>query len=109
MVKTITLSAKTGDEVTLVNGGSTLVIKVANDKLIPDFVDITTEVVKANAKDIASACHALHYHHMGAETTLRQLLAEKRDELFMSIKPEQPTPKPVTTVTPEDPKKEEEQ
>lgn len=100
-MKTVMLNAAIGEEVTLKNGNASLVVKVANNKIVPDFVDCVTSLVMNDPKPITIACDMARHGHFNAEKTLRETLANKRDELFMSIKSEDAPEEPATTVTAE--------
>ena len=100
-MKTIMLNATVGEEVTLKNGNATLVVKVDADKIVPDFVESVTEVVKNDPRALTFACSGLYQKNMNGEKYLRQVLAQKRDDLFMSIKPEAASAEPAVTIKPE--------
>lgn len=98
-MKKINLNAKIGDEIELVNGSSTLVVKVGDGVIVPDFVDLLYFVVQSYSGEIMNA--ARQQFHRSARISpdqTRSVFAQIRDEIFASIKQENPTPEPTVTV-----------
>ena len=86
-MKKIEIDGNVGDEVTLVYGDKTLVVKLSEDGIVPDFVDAFYNAFDYAAFDIMNSESAKYHRHRDAEQRLRYALSVARDRLFESIKP----------------------
>lgn len=104
-MRKIELKGKQGEEIELTNGAnSSLVIKIDGDKIIPDFVDALSYVVRANPHDVMTAAQRTFHHNVGANEFSRSVFAKIRDDLFASIKVEEPETEPAVTIKKKDSK-----
>ena len=86
-MKKIEIDGNVGDEVTLVYGDKTLVVKLSEDGIVPDFVDAFYNAFDYAAFDIMNSESAKYHRNRDAEQRLRYALSVARDRLFESIKP----------------------
>lgn len=86
-MKTIEIDGNVGDEVTLVYGGKSLIVKLSDDGIVPDFVDAFCNAFPYSAYHILQNGSAVYHKYHDAEPKFRYALSYARDQLFDSIKP----------------------
>lgn len=96
-MREIKLNAKQGEEINLTNGANcSLVVKVDDGVIIPDFVDALSYAIATHPREIlVIAQNALH--GMGGDA--RTVIAKIRDDAFASVEvPESTNGQATTTV-----------
>ena len=86
-MKTIEIDGNVGDEVTLVYGGKSLIVKLSDDGIVPDFVDAFCNAFPYSAYHSLQNGSAVYHKYHDAEPKFRYALSYARDQLFDSIKP----------------------
>lgn len=90
----IELKGAVGDEIVLVHGENTLVVKIAKGAIVPDVVPAVMAAIKTDADAVARCAQNVYHHYMNAETFAQQTLSVVRDRVFNAIKPENVEKKP---------------
>ncbi len=86
-MKTIEIDGNVGDEITLVYGDKSLIVKLSDDGIVPDFVDAFCNAFHFSAYHILQNGSAVYHKYHDAEPKFRYALSYARDQLFDSIKP----------------------
>lgn len=86
-MKTIEIDGNVGDEITLVYGDKSLIVKLSDDGIVPDFVDAFCNAFPYSAYHILQNGSAVYHKYHDAEPKFRYALSYARDQLFDSIKP----------------------
>lgn len=85
-----------GDEVLVKKGNLSLVVKIGEKELIPDFATVVTNVLLEHPNLYLSALESVWHHSSGAESRLRETVAWDRDRIFASVVVEPPKEEPKT-------------
>ena len=88
-MQTIKLNGQKGDEIALEYKGSTLIVKLDDDAIVPDFVEVLIRALKLDAYRVANTCVDFYHRGTAPEDPFRARFAQSRDLLFESIAPEQ--------------------
>lgn len=83
----IKIDGKPGDEIALVYGEKTLVVKLGENEIVPDFVNAFDKSFDFYAYDFLNSASARYHRYRDANTRLLHVLAAMRDKLFDSLTP----------------------
>ena len=83
----IKLDGKPGDEIALVYGDKTLIVKLGENAIVPDFVEAFDKSFDFYAYDFLNSASARYHKYRDANTRLLHVLAAMRDKLFDSLAP----------------------
>lgn len=78
----IELKGKVGDEYCLVYGDKTLVVKLTDAMIVPDFVESVSAIADKNPRVFLQVAEARWHHSPGYYQTVRSGLAQLREEAF---------------------------
>lgn len=78
----IELQGKVGDEYCLVYGDKTLVIKLTDAMIVPDFVESVTAIADKNPRVFLQVAEDRWHHKLGYVQSVRAGLAQLREEAF---------------------------
>ena len=87
-MKTYEITEPVGSEITLKRGDVTLVVKVGEDKLIPDFVASVKSSVEKEPYQFLVALENAWHHVPNSSAKLEEILGWYRDKAFNSVKAE---------------------
>jgi hypothetical protein len=78
----IELQGNVGDEYCLVYGDKTLVIKLTDAMIVPDFVESVTAIADKNPRVFLQVAEDRWHHKLGYIQSVRSRLAQLREEAF---------------------------
>lgn len=78
----IELQGNVGDEYCLVYGDKTLVIKLTDAMIVPDFVESVTAIADKNPRVFLQVAEDRWHHKLGYIESIRSGLAQLREEAF---------------------------
>lgn len=78
----IELQGNVGDEYCLVYGDKTLVIKLTDAMIVPDFVESVTAIADKNPRVFLQVAEDRWHHKLGYIQSVRSGLAQLREEAF---------------------------
>lgn len=79
------IKGSVGDEVALNYNGKTLVVKLSEEGILPDFVDVFIKAMNVNANDIIHSAMRIYHKYPNADIVAREKLGAIRDVLFESV------------------------
>lgn len=86
-MKEIKIDGKPGDEIALVYGDKTLIVKIGEDAIIPDFVEAFDKSFDFYAYDLLNSASARYHRYREGKERLLLVLAAMRDKLFDTLNP----------------------
>ena len=81
----IEIKGSIGDEVALVYNGKALVVKLSEDGIVPDFVNILIKAMNVNADGIIHSAMRVYHKYPNADIIAREKLGVIRDAIFETI------------------------
>lgn len=96
----VKLEGAVGDEIALTYNDKTLVVKLSDDGIVPDFVSAFMKAFPYAPYEIADGCVGKYHNYRDADSRLELSLGFARDKLFDSITP--PAEEENTTATTEE-------
>lgn len=84
-MKKIEIDANVGDEIAVAIGDKTLILKVGEKTIIPDFVESFTQAFMLEPYRLIYALERLYHHEYASEQKVRSVLSEVRERLFNSV------------------------
>lgn len=78
----IELQGQVGDEFCLVYGDKTLIVKLTDAMIVPDFVESVAAIADKNPRVFLQVAEARWHHSPGYYQTVRSGLAQLREEAF---------------------------
>lgn len=78
----IELQGKVGDEYCLVYGDKTLVVKLTDAMIVPDFVESVAAIADKNPRVFLQVAEDRWHHKLGYIQSVRSGLAQLREEAF---------------------------
>ena len=96
-MKTYEITDSVGSEITLKRGDVTLVVKVGEDKFIPDFVASVKSAVESKPNILLQALENVWHHVPNGTFQLEEALAWYRDQAFSSVTVEQKEEAPTVS------------
>lgn len=91
----VKLEGAVGDEIALTYNDKTLIVKLSDDGIVPDFVSAFMKAFAYASYEIADGCVGKYHMYRNAEERLEYALGYARDKLFDSIKPPVEEEKPA--------------
>lgn len=101
------INGKPGDEIALVYGDKTLVVKLGENEIVPDFVGAFDKAFDYYPYALLNAASSRYHNYRDGKERLLHVLAAMRDKLFDSIAPA-PIPIPEPEPDAEEPEPDEE-
>lgn len=89
MQQTIEINGNIGDEVCLKYGDATLIVKLGEGEIVPDFVSAFVSSVGPSPYALLSALNNQFHGTRGAIEKLRETVAIYRDQRFSKIQPKE--------------------
>ena len=77
-MQTIKLNGQKGDEIALEYKGSTLIVKLDDDAIVPDFVEVLIRALKLDAYRVANTCVDFYHRGTAPEDPFRARFAQSR-------------------------------
>lgn len=90
--KTIEIDAKQGEEVVLTCNGASLVVKIGDGEIIPDFASSMVKAIELRPHAVMLATQRVYHKEHGSAHMLRSDVAHIRDAVFESVQPIQTEP-----------------
>ena len=100
----VELKGSVGDEIALVHGENTLIVKIAKDAIVPDVVASVMKAINTDANIVMLCAQNVFHHTINSQNYAKQQLAVVRDRIFNGIKPEIVEAPPQKTVVVEEKK-----
>ena len=82
MQQTIDINGNIGDEVCLKYGEATLIVKIGDGEIIPDFAAAATKALTSDPYEALASLNNVYHHNRGANEQFAQTMAFYRDRAF---------------------------
>lgn len=86
-MQTIKITGQPGDEIALEYNGATLVVKLSDDAIVPDFIDVLMRALRLDSHGVARLCIDYYHRYTTPDEAFLPRLATIRDRLFDSLTP----------------------
>ena len=88
-MQTIEINGNIGDELCLKFGDATLVVKLGDGEIVPDFAAAATKALAAAPYEVLSSLNSVFHNGRGAKERFAQTMSFYRDRSFSAIQPKE--------------------